>query len=319
MLRTLLKIQILAVTFATAFACKPADSAQSLTLESGGASVDWRLKNTASSTGSVTLEQTGTGATDEANQISKAEVEVASAPDGKILDTALTARQWMPMRSGSEDLKFNVLLTTKRNGLCYANSVLLNGGSDLVSCKVDGLATKDADANELRRSELQKTCERLALLPIQTGSDARYARYDAISSKDRCTCLNGKSRDVLYAAYYGAHTALEFETECKLEKSEASLVSSAALKKLVNEQNVLCAKVKELLGNSDPFAADVTADPELTKVRADLDAKRVSIEAVQSTVVDPPLTVDQKASLQRDVDAAVAANVAAHDGTCATP
>lgn len=203
--------------------CKPVGDTGSRILETGGTTVDWRMKSTLASTGDLTLEKTGNGATADAAAITDVQYEVSSAPDSTLAAASLTAKSWMPLTTSVDtgEVKFNVLVNTKALGLCYSNDVALNGSNDPVTCKDAPTATSTATTDPEKTQkigEMRAACKKLSTTPIDAAKPSEfYASFDERLNAEKCTCKNGKARDLFYESYMVTKSTAtaKFEEDCK--------------------------------------------------------------------------------------------------------
>src|SRR4051794_18749073 len=126
---TLLKLMYGAM-LATFLACKPA-GIESRIMESGGDPATWRATTTLNLYGEIKIERTQSGTADSSttNRFNRVDLQAATSPDGHLSDGRLTAQKWIVLAEGTQDLTFNVLLTTTAAN-CYVNGSRLNGTNE---------------------------------------------------------------------------------------------------------------------------------------------------------------------------------------------
>lgn len=201
--------------------CKPVGGGEAgskiSALESGGTDATWRLKSLLNNAGDLTLERVAEGGAPDGSTVTEVAIEIATSPDGVVAASSLVDRNWIPMTTGveSETLKFLVVMTTKTQGTCYTKaSVGLNGTSDAIACK----DATSAGPNDPKVVEMRDSCRELAKQPIEATKPTEFfTTYDEKLNKEKCTCLNGKSRDLFFESYLVTKTnsLKNFQDDCK--------------------------------------------------------------------------------------------------------
>ena len=217
--RTAAAVTLLAALTPAVLSCKKSTIGGGALREAGGSAASFTMAATLDTLGSIYVDGQGDGSEKEQWFYNGLQLQVASAPDGQIYNTALVERRYFALQSGDSDVTYNILVTTKGGFLCYTNGARVDGTGYAASCK----AASDADLNgnlgssisDRQRQALADSCQRLSGLRID-GSPLipYYARYDRNRNGLACTCQNGKVRDLDFAAYAN-RSVYEFEDDCR--------------------------------------------------------------------------------------------------------
>lgn len=195
-------------------ACKKMSVGSAQLHESGGAAVNWSMEATFDPNGSLYIAAQGPDSELDQYTFTGAKLQVATAPNGQVYGSALTEKKFFALQSGTANLTFNVLVSTRGGQTCYINGARLDGTGYAVACGT-GLDT-DTGADERKRLELAEACQRLSIQRIDgASSNDYYARYEKDRNRLACTCLNGGTRDVDYARFASKYVS-DFEDECRL-------------------------------------------------------------------------------------------------------
>lgn len=238
--------------------CKPAPVAR--VLETGGESVSWRVTPSLSSNSTTTpgtnqrgelRVENGAGATESVGRISRVELQVQTAPEGTITKERLVAKQWIALSQGTDELTFNLVMTTENARTCYANGSRLSGASEAVFCK-GGQPVQPATATEIAR-ELKASCLRLAGIKPDPDKSEFFTRSETLNADLSCVCLNGKERTLRFDEFNNKplkDAAAAFEVSCTRREAKTG-ETLTVIDKNYNACAEVVAGARTKLGRTD--------------------------------------------------------------------